>query len=180
MQRFPKKRDFKNYRWDTTNSNRFHLRQHLQDRNIWKRSHSSSGPRHFDKQPILDICYGTPPRSPIHILNAKPRIVPNEVLGKEPVKPVDATNQTLHSNSLPNSNRVSFNPKKQRLVWRKKSYPDSTTHEIQQHKIDHLSITFPSHMLQESIRVLRQSALIGKINSDSIDISDIKQWAFKN
>jgi hypothetical protein len=168
MQRFPKKRDFKNYRWDITNSNRFHLRQHLQNRNNWKSSHSSSGPRHFDKQPILDICYGTPPGSPTHILNAKSGIVPNEVLGKEPVKP------------LPNSNRVSFNPKKQRLVWRKKSCPDSTTHEIQQPKIDHLSITFPSHMLQESIRVLRQSALIGKINSDSIDISDIKQWAFKN
>ena len=35
-------------------------------------------------------------------------------------------------------------------------------------------------MLQESIGVLRQSALIGKINSDSIDILDIKQWALKN
>ena len=92
MQRFPKRRDFKNYRWDTTNSNQFHLRQHLQDRNNWKRSHSSSGPRHFDKQPILDICYGTPPGSSIHILNAKSGIVPNEVLGKEPVKPLPNSN----------------------------------------------------------------------------------------
>ena len=119
----------------------------MQDRNGWQRNHSSLGPRNFDKQPILDICYGTPPGSPTHVLNAKLGIVPNEAFGKEPVKPVDATDQTLHSDSLPNSNPVPFNPKKQRLVWRKKSCPNSTTHEIQQHKIDHLSITFPSHML---------------------------------
>ena len=119
IQRFPKKRDFKIFRWDTTNSNRFRPGHHLQDRNSLKISHSSSGPRHFDKQPVLDIFYGTPPGSPIHILNAKPPnegIVPNEALGKEHVKPVDATDQTLHSNSLPDSNPVSFNPKKQRLV----------------------------------------------------------------
>lgn len=41
-----------------------------------------------------------------------------------------------------------------------------------------LQITFPCHLLQHPIDLLRQSALIGKFSSSTLSLSDIKDWAF--
>jgi hypothetical protein len=125
MQRFPKKREFKNFRRDTIN--------HLQGGNGWKRNQSSSAFRHSVKQLVFHICYETLPGSPVHILNAKnpnEGSDPNDKPGKVSVKPVAANGHSVHLDSMPDSNRVPFNPKKQRLVWRKKSGLENATQEF--------------------------------------------------
>ena len=114
-----------------------------------------------NKQPIFDICEGTPLAT--HLKNQD---------HLRDIHKVRTTNDPKVSSS-----RAPFNPTKTAQVWRKKVLDPKEAFINPAHPT---RITLPSHMLQNSIGLLRQSALIGKFSDPSMSFLDIKSWAFSS